>query len=117
MTTPLSMSDSFSRSSCKCEIRSKYSNQLLNPDVKLVREKMPQLQNGDSLYYKYGLLEHHDYNPSSPYFLKDELSINVGSSNVRSIVIILWNAANHGSSRALITIHPGTNENVRCCTM
>ena len=107
-TSPLSQDETLFRSSCKCEITSKNPQQQLDNNLKFVVRRMPRLQNGDGVYYRYGQHQQIVFTAYNQQFLQPELTINAGSHNVVNASIEIENIQElSGHSRIFIHVEPG----------
>ena len=109
-TTPLSQFDTFDRSSCKCEIKSKNLNEKLDQSMTLVSSRMRQLLNNDRLSYSFGghsVVETASANNEQ--FLKRSESVFIGNYSVKTASIELSSVNNqlNGLSRVFISLEPG----------
>ena len=109
-TTPLSQSDTFGRSSCKCEIKSKNLNQKLDQSMTLVRSRMSQLLNYDKLSYSFGgHIIDEMASANIELFLRKSDAFPIGQYLVTTVSIELSNVNNQltGLSRVFIRLKPG----------
>ena len=108
-TTPLSQSDTFDRSSCKCEIKSKNLYQKLDQSMTLVRSRMRQLLNDDKLFYSFGGHSVHETTSAkSEQLLKRSESVSIGRYSAKAVSIELSNFQSlTGLSRVFISLIPG----------
>ena len=108
-TTPLSQSDTFDRSSCKCDIKSKNLNQKLDQSMTLVRSRMRQLLNNDRLLYGFGNRSFSETAPAnSELHLRESDIFSIGRDLVKTASIELSNFQSlTGLSRVFISLQPG----------